>query len=273
MFFSPIDEFEMHPVFFTFCESIFCFLPINLMFFFLFFLILFVCNLIMFKTSLIQRSFFERFFEEFYLFINRILIQNYRLNGEFSIYFPFLFYLFFFILFVNLLGIVPGGFTNTAFILHNFLITASIILGITIMGFLSLGFKTYINFFVLKGLPFLALCFLFVLEVISHTAKAFSLSIRLFANMTAGHTLMHILAGGIVNILKLPFFGFIGLIPFAIFVLVCVMELGISILQAYVFFILIIIYFNEGIQTSQYQSLHSTFIYKKKRKQLKTNIK
>lgn len=51
------------------------------------------------------------------------------------------------------------------------------------------------------------------------------------------------------------------------------MELGISILQAYVFFILIIIYFNEGIQTSQYQSLHSTFIYKKKRKQLKTNIK
>ncbi len=47
----------------------------------------------------------------------------------------------FFILFVNLLGIVPGGFTNTAFILHNFLITASIILGITIMGFLSLGLK------------------------------------------------------------------------------------------------------------------------------------
>jgi len=167
---------------------------------------------------------------------------------------------------VNLLGIVPGGFTNTAFILHNFLITASIILGITIMGFLSLGFKTYINFFVLKGLPFLALCFLFILEVISHTAKAFSLSIRLFANMTAGHTLMHILAGGIVNILKLPFFGFIGLIPFLVFLLVCLMELGISILQAYVFFILIVIYFNEGIQTSQYQLLNSTFIYKRRKK-------
>jgi len=115
----------------------------------------------------------------------------------------------------------------------------------------------------------LALCFLFILEVISHTAKAFSLSIRLFANMTAGHTLMHILAGGLVNILKLPFFGFIGFIPFLIFLLVCLMELGISILQAYVFFVLIIIYFNEGIQTSQYQMLYPVFVYKRKRRIIK----
>jgi F-type H+-transporting ATPase subunit a len=130
------------------------------------------------------------------------------------------------------------------------------------MGFFMLGFKTYINFFLLKGLPFLALCFLFILEVISHTAKAFSLSIRLFANMTAGHTLMHILAGGLVNILKLPFFGFFGLIPLIIFILVCLMELGISILQAYVFFILIVIYFNDAVQTSQHQLVSNIYVYK-----------
>ena len=188
------------------------------------------------------------------MFVNKTIVQNYKLNAEIAIFFPFLFFLFFFTLLTNLLGIVPGGFTNTAYILHNITITLSIILGITIMGFFSLGFKTYINFFLIKGLPFVGLCFLFILEIISHTAKAFSLSIRLFANMTAGHTLMHILAGGLVNILKLPFFGFIGIIPVIIFILVCIMELGISFLQAYVFFILIIIYFNEGIQTSQYQT-------------------
>jgi hypothetical protein len=64
-----------------------------------------------------------------------------------NLLFIFPFFLFvFFILFVNLLGIVPGGFTNTAFILHNFLITASIILGITIMGFLSLVLKHILTF-------------------------------------------------------------------------------------------------------------------------------
>lgn len=263
MFFSPIDEFEIHPVvymiFYRFCF----FIPINFTFFVLFLLILYFCNVVMAKSFFFNRNIFEFIFEEFYLFINRILIQNYKLNAELALFFPFFIFLFFFILFVNLLGIVPGGFTNTAFILHNFLITASIILGITVMGFLSLGFKTYISFFVLKGLPFIALCFLFILEVISHTAKAFSLSIRLFANMTAGHTLMHILAGGLVNILKLPFFGIVGLVPFFVFVLVCLMELGISVLQAYVFFILIVIYFNEGVQTTQYQSVKSVFLYDK----------
>jgi len=262
VFFSPIDEFEIQPVFIF----QYCFLPINATFFlFLFFLLIFF-RVISQYHRVFPRFFIETFLESFYLFINRLLIQNYKLNAQISIFFPFLFFLFFIILFINLFGIIPMGFTNTAFILHNFLITASIILGITLMGFLSLGFQTYISFFLLKGLPFIALCFLFILEVISHTAKAFSLSIRLFANMTAGHTLMHILSAGLVNIVKLPYFGFFGLIPLLIFILVCLMELGISILQAYVFFILVVIYFNEGIQTSQYQKLNSVYFFKRKKK-------
>lgn len=98
-------------------------------------------------------------------------------------------------------------------------------------------------------------------------AKAFSLSIRLFANMTAGHTLMHILASGLINFLKLPFLGFFGLIPLVIFIVVCLMELGISILQAYVFFILIVIYFNEAIQTSEHQLINPIFVYNNLKKQ------
>ena len=107
-------------------------------------------------------------------------------------------------------------------------------------------------------------------------AKAFSLSIRLFANMTAGHTLMHILSFGVLNFLKIPFFGILGIIPLLVFLCVCLMEFGISILQAYVFFILIVIYFNEAVQTSQFQKTNLIFNYKvskEKRKKRKQSIR
>lgn len=143
VFFSPIDEFEIQPVFIF----QYCFLPINATFFlFLFFLLIFF-RVISQYHRVFPRFFIETFLESFYLFINRLLIQNYKLNAQISVFFPFLFFLFFIILFINLFGIIPMGFTNTAFILHNFLITASIILGITLMGFLSLVFKLILVFF------------------------------------------------------------------------------------------------------------------------------
>ena len=77
--------------------------------------------------------------------------------------------------------------------------------------------------------------------------------------MTAGHILMHILAGGLLNIFKIPYFGLIGIIPLFIFILVCLMELGISILQAYVFIVLVILYFNESVQTNSHQNTKLIF--------------
>jgi F-type H+-transporting ATPase subunit a len=156
-------------------------------------------------------------------------------------YFPFVLTLFVFILFCNLLGLVPYAFTPTSHIVVTFAMAAVVFLGVTIIGFVRHG-AHFLSLFVPKGVPFVLLLLLVPIEIISYLVRPFSLSIRLFANMLAGHTMLKVFGGFVVML------GIIGgWAPLAFIVVFTGLELLIAFLQAYVFAILTCLYLNDAI--------------------------
>ena len=112
-------------------------------------------------------------------------------------YFPFILTLFVFILFCNVLGMVPYSFTPTSHIVVTFAMAAVVFLGVTVIGFVRHG-AHFLSLFVPKGVPFVLLLLLVPIEIISYFIRPFSLSIRLFANMLAGHTMLKVFGGFVV---------------------------------------------------------------------------
>ena len=159
-------------------------------------------------------------------------------------YFPFVLTLFFFILFCNVLGLVPYSFTPTSHIIVTFAMALFVFLGVTIIGFARHG-AHFVSFFVPKGVPFVLLLLLVPIEIISYFVRPFSLSIRLFANMLAGHTMLKVF-GGFVVMLGI----YAGWAPLAFIVAFTGLELLIAFLQAYVFAILTCLYLNDAIHMS-----------------------
>ena len=156
-------------------------------------------------------------------------------------YFPFIFTLFIFILFCNLLGLVPYAFTPTSHIIVTFAMAFTVFLGVTIIGFAKHGLH-FVTFFVPKGVPFVLLLLLVPIEIISYFIRPFSLAIRLFANMLAGHTMLKVFGGFVVML------GIIGgWAPLAFIVVFTGLELLIAFLQAYVFAILTCLYLNDAV--------------------------
>ncbi len=159
-------------------------------------------------------------------------------------YFPFVLTLFFFILFCNVLGLVPYSFTPTSHIIVTFAMAIVVVTGVTIIGFIKHGLH-FLEFFVPKGVPLVLLLLVVPLEVISYCVRPFSLSIRLFANMLAGHTILKVF-GGFVVMLGLLY----GWVPLAFIVIFTALELLIAFLQAYVFAILTCLYLNDAMHPS-----------------------
>jgi len=156
-------------------------------------------------------------------------------------YFPFVLTLFVFILFCNLLGLVPYAFTPTSHIIVTFAMAAVVFIGVTIIGFIRHG-AHFLSLFVPKGVPFVLLLLLVPIEIISYFVRPFSLSIRLFANMLAGHTMLKVFGGFVVML------GIIGgWAPLAFIVVFTGLELLIAFLQAYVFAILTCLYLNDAV--------------------------
>jgi F-type H+-transporting ATPase subunit a len=159
-------------------------------------------------------------------------------------YFPFILTLFFFILFCNVLGLVPYSFTPTSHIIVTFAMAIVVVIGVTIIGFIKHGLH-FLEFFVPKGVPFVLLLLVVPLEVISYSVRPFSLSIRLFANMLAGHTILKVFGGFVVMLGLLA-----GWVPLAFIVVFTALELLIAFLQAYVFAILTCLYLNDAMHPS-----------------------
>ncbi len=156
-------------------------------------------------------------------------------------YFPFIFTLFMFILFGNLLGMMPYSFTYTSHIIVTFALAAVVFIGVTVIGFVRHGAK-FLKLFVPSGVPVFLLPLLVVIEVLSYLTRPISLSVRLFANMMAGHTMLKVFGGFVVAL------GFLaGWAPLAFVVALTGLEIGIAFLQAYVFVILTCIYLNDAI--------------------------
>lgn len=155
-------------------------------------------------------------------------------------YFPFVFTLFMFIVIGNLLGMVPYSFTFTSHIIVTFAMAAVVFVGVTILGFVKHG-AHFLSFFVPPGAPVWMLPLLIPIEVISYLSRPVSLSVRLFANMLAGHTLLKVIAGFIAAL------GIFGVLPLALIVALTGLEILIAFLQAYVFTILTCLYINDAL--------------------------
>jgi F-type H+-transporting ATPase subunit a len=184
----------------------------------------------------------QHFVENNYLFVLAILKQQVA-NRRALINFPILFTLFNYILLCNLLGLLPFGFTLTAHIVQTFSLGFSIFLGIVIFGINSHKQK-FLTLFVPEGVNIIFAFFLVFIELVSYIIRPFSLSVRLFANMLAGHTLLAILSS-FVLILAASSYWFIALLPLLFVIFVVILECAIALIQSYVFVILVCIYINE----------------------------
>ena len=161
-------------------------------------------------------------------------------------FFPFVFSLFFFVLFCNFFGMVPGSFTVTSQIAVTFSLASLVMLTVIVTGFAKHGIGFLKLFVPAAPLPLLFL--LVPIEVVSFLTRPVSLSVRLFANMLAGHTMLAVFggfvvllggAGGILSVVSVA--------PMALIIAIMLLELLVAFLQAYVFAILTCIYLNEAL--------------------------
>ena len=173
-----------------------------------------------------------------YNFIAQLLKDT--VGNEGRQYFPFVFTIFMFVLIGNMLGMIPYSFTFTSHIIVTFALATIVFVGVTILGFIKHRLH-FFSFFVIPGLPWYMLPLLIPIEIISYLSRPISLSVRLFANMLAGHTLLKVFAGFVVAL------GFAGVLPLAFIVALTGLEILIAFLQAYVFAILTCLYINDAL--------------------------
>lgn len=184
--------------------------------------------------------------ELIYNFVSQLLRQ--QINNLIAVrYFPLVLFIFMFILFSNLIGLLPYGFTITGHVILTLQIALSIFIGITIVGLYNNGTK-FFNLFVPSGIPKVLKPFLVTIEVASYIIRPFSLAIRLFANMLAGHTLLNILSAFTFNVFKN--YILIVFLPIIFVFFIMTLEICIAFVQAYIFSILVCIYLNDMYNTS-----------------------
>jgi F-type H+-transporting ATPase subunit a len=156
-------------------------------------------------------------------------------------YFPFIFSLFMFVLLCNMVGMLPYSFTVTSHIIVTLIMALFIFVAVTIIGFMKHGFK-YLSIFVPSGVPAVLLPLITIIEIISYLSRPVSLSVRLFANMMAGHTMLKVFGGFVIS---LGILG--GWLPLGFSVALTGLEILVAFLQAYVFAILTCIYLNDAL--------------------------
>ncbi|WP_316187859.1 MULTISPECIES: F0F1 ATP synthase subunit A [unclassified Bradyrhizobium] len=162
-------------------------------------------------------------------------------------FFPLVFSLFMFIFVSNIVGIIPYTFTVSSHIIVTFSLALLVFLTVIIYGFYKNGLK-FFKLFVPSGIPAVILPLVVVIEIISFFSRPISHSVRLFANMLAGHVTLKVFASFVTMLGALGFVGKVGaLLPLGLTVALTGLELMVAFLQAYVFTILTCIYLNDAI--------------------------
>ena len=174
-----------------------------------------------------------------YTFVSKMISDT--AGSKAKPYFAFIFSLFMFVLFCNMFGMIPYTFTVTSHIIVTFVLASFIFIGVTVIGFIKHGFG-YLKLFVPSGVPAVLLPLIVVIEIISYLSRPISLSVRLFANMMAGHTMMKVFGSFVIS---LGIFG--GWLPLSFSVALTGLEILVAFLQAYVFAILTCIYLNDAL--------------------------
>lgn len=235
---DPLHQFAISPLFrFEFCgvdlsftnSSLAVLVAVGLIF------ILFACGLR--KDGLVPNR-LQAFIEMVYCLISQMITGNVGTAG--LRYFPFVFSIFFFVLLGNLLGMVPYMFTFTSHIIVTFTLAMIVFLFVTILGIVLHGFH-FFSLFMPKGVSVFLAPILIPIEMISYLSRPISLSVRLFANMMAGHTMMKVFAGFVVML------GSAGIMPMALNVILTGFEVVIASLQAYIFTVLTCVYLNDAV--------------------------
>lgn len=181
-------------------------------------------------------------FLSFGFFVRSFIHENFARYGKY--FFSFFFSLFFFLLLANLLSLIPFSFAITSHLNVTLHLSFMVFAACTFFGFFFYGL-VFLSLFLPQGAPFFLSPFLISIELVSYSARLFSLAIRLFANIMSGHTLLKIL-GSFSWLLLIGAASLIGFIPLIIMVIVTGLEFVISFLQAYVFSVLSTIYINES---------------------------
>jgi len=244
--FSPLEQFSilsLFPISFgnfylSFTNSaLFMFLAVGAF--------LLLLSFVTSKGGLLVPTHWQSLIELIYEFVANLVQEQVGEKGK--RYFPLIFTLFSFLLVCNLIGMIPYSFTVTSHFVVTFGLSVSIFIGVTIIGFQTHGLH-FFSFFLPPGAPLGLAPLLVVLELVSYSFRAISLGVRLFANMMAGHTLVKILAGFSWTMLSVGGVMYVAsLIPMAVVFALTGLEIGVAILQAYVFTILTCIYLNDAI--------------------------
>src|SRR6202040_2058674 len=148
--------------------------------------------------------------------------------------------LFTFILFANLLGMIPFSYAATSQIIVTFALAAVVFILVTAIGIIRHGFH-FLSLFVPQGVPKFLLLLLVPIELLSYFIRPFTLSIRLFANMLAGHTMLAIFGGFAASV------GLLAILPVALDAAIFALEVLVAALQAYVFAILTCLYLRDAL--------------------------
>jgi F-type H+-transporting ATPase subunit a len=180
-----------------------------------------------------------------YEFIANMLRESAGTEG--MRFFPLIFTLFMFILVANLLGMIPGAFTVTSHIIVTFAMAMGVISLVIGYGFYRNGIR-FLRLFAPKGVPVYLMPLIALIEVLSFLSRPISLSVRLFANMLAGHITLKVFASFIVMLGAVGVAGWVGaVLPFLLTVAITALEFLVAFLQAYVFTILTCMYLNDAL--------------------------
>lgn len=171
-------------------------------------------------------------------FILKVLNDNTAGKGQ--AYFPFVFSLFIFILLLNILGLIPGGYAVTSQVIVTFAMAMLVFVIVTLVAFVKHGLH-FFSYFLPSGTPWFLAPLMIVIEFFTYLTRPISLSLRLAANMMAGHILVAVIAGFIIAM------GIWGILPISFIVVFTAFELFVAILQAFIFTILTCVYLNDAI--------------------------
>jgi len=188
---------------------------------------------------------FQSLAELSYEFVSNTLRQS--AGDEGMKFFPLVFSIFMFILVANLIGIIPFTFSVTSHLIVTLSLALMVFLTVFLYGLYKNGLK-FFKLFVPSGIPMYILPLIVVIEVISFLSRPVSHSVRLFANMLAGHITLKVFAGFVASMGAIGAAGAVGaVLPLAMTTALTALELLVAFLQAYVFAILTCIYLNDAL--------------------------
>ena len=251
MLLTPLEQFKIISIF---SIKLFCLdfsltnvLLVSIITLIIFSSIVYFCS----YNSNSKRSFYlipnswQIFLETSYNTVSQLLFDNINLEGE--KYFPFISSIFIFILFNNLIGLIPYSFTVTSHIIITFTLSFSIFIGVNLIAYKHHNINM-LSLFIPANTSFALALILVPIEFISYIAKPISLGVRLFINLMAGHTLLKVIVGFSWSMLLLKdVISIIHTIPLIVLVILMGLELGVALIQAYVFTVLTCIYLNDSI--------------------------